>query len=220
MSATNPWYRKIYSHDPYAEFPLRRSRDPFGWHHLDDIFRELIEGERPTIVIEVGAFKGGSTINMAGLMKRAEIPDATILTVDTWLGAWGHWEVENHEAHDIMQWEHGEPTIYETFLTNVILEGHEDIILPIRQTSSNGVRILNFHGIKADLCYVDGSHEYADVVNDLRDYCELLNPGRVMFGDDWQYVEVRRAVEEFMRDNRVDGFNVRNDNHWLFRKPV
>lgn len=224
MSATHGFASKLYSSDPYEGVELLPF-DPFGWKFEDQIFEHLIVELKPRAIIEVGSFKGASTRRMADLLKRHGIHrhdcPSMILAVDTWLGAWGHWDTTNSEPHEMMGWKNGRPTIFETFMSNVVHCGHEDVILPIAQTSSNGARILRHHGVKADLIYVDGSHEYLDVHADLNDYfVDLLRPGGVMFGDDWNLPEVQKAVRDFCTEELLDDLKIENGNHWVIRKAA
>ncbi len=55
--------------------------------------------------------------------------------------------------------------------------------------------------LRADLIYIDGSHEEEDVYQDLLDYTPLVAPGGVIFGDDWSWTGVRDAVTRYSREN-------------------
>jgi hypothetical protein len=47
------------------------------------------------------------------------------------------------------------------------------------------------------------SHEYEDVIRDCREYWKILESGGVLFGDDWGWKSVRRAVMDFAKENRL-----------------
>jgi hypothetical protein len=69
------------------------------------------------------------------------------------------------------------------------------------------------HGIRADLIYLDGSHDYEDVACDIAAYRPLLTPGGVLFGDDYDtWVDVRQAVE-----GCGDAFRVEDGRYWVLR---
>lgn len=50
-----------------------------------------------------------------------------------------------------------------------------------------------------DFILIDGSHEYEDVLADLRAWYPKLKPDGVIAGDDWRREGVNRAVKEFFR---------------------
>ena len=53
-------------------------------------------------------------------------------------------------------------------------------------------------GVLADAIYIDASHEYLDCKTDMEAYWELLRDGGIMFGDDYDWPGVKRAVDEFV----------------------
>ena len=51
--------------------------------------------------------------------------------------------------------------------------------------------------VSADVFYVDGSHEYADVLSDVRDWFPFLRgDASAMVGDDWGWPGIVAAVNE------------------------
>ena len=57
-------------------------------------------------------------------------------------------------------------------------------ITPILAPAREGARALRGMGVSAQLIFIDASHEYEDVYDDLRAYAGLLAPGGVIVGDD------------------------------------
>jgi len=75
--------------DPYANFPLDEwALDLQGWGSRHPLFGELIRLLKPSIIVEVGTWKGASAIQMARETKRHG-SRAQIICVDTWLGSAG-----------------------------------------------------------------------------------------------------------------------------------
>lgn len=174
-----------------------------GWNSEAPIFRELIERIKPTTIIEVGAWYGASTITMADAVKELGL-DAKIISIDTWLGSLEHWE----EYFDMLQVTNGYPAFYYQFKTNIISKGHQDIVQTLPMPSLQAARLLRRQKVKAQLIYLDASHEYSDVYFDLDAYTELLAPGGVIFGDDYTgWNGVRWAVDDFA-------------SHSLYRKTI
>ena len=68
-------------------------------------------------------------------------------------------------------------------------------------------------GLKADLIYIDASHDYELVKKDLNAWIERLEKDGVFCGDDWNWGGVRQAVIEFSEQR---GFPITSiDNFWV-----
>lgn len=191
--------------NPYANFPHNDYElDLQGWNSNSPIFKELIDEIHPKLIIEVGSWKGASAIHMASLCDK----DVKIICVDTWLGSLEMWR-QDDGRYELLQHKFGYPQIYQQFLANVIKTKNQDVIIPLPMTSLMAAKLLS--GVLADLIYVDGSHEYEDVYNDLKAYSPL---GRVLFGDDFKgcWPGVMNAVNDFLRK-----FEVRS-GFWVYKK--
>lgn len=184
-----------------------------GWHGRHPIFQELISKVKPKLIIEVGTWKGQSAINMAKIIKKNEL-NCKIYCVDTWLGALEFWDIYKHTKERNLNLKNGYPQIYYQFLSNVLHENLQDLIIPFPNTSSIASKYFKNNNIKADLIYIDASHEEEDVYMDIKNYIKLLNPGGIIFGDDWKGGAangVKAAVSRFARENN-SSLIVTNDN--------
>ena len=77
---------------PYAGFVAERFKpDAQGWNSDHPFLADTLRTVRPGLVVEIGVWKGGSTIHMASVLRDAGI-DGVVLAVDTWLGSWEHWQ--------------------------------------------------------------------------------------------------------------------------------
>jgi len=123
------------------------------------------------------------------------LPGSELCCVDTWLGQLEFLSAEG-EFGGILRPEFGHPRVYEQFLANIHHTGLEDRITPLAQTSALACKWLHQNGFRFDAVYVDGSHEYPDVVSDVEWSCLLVNPGGLVFGDDYEWQGVRQAVSE------------------------
>ena len=183
-----------------------------GWHGTNPIFEKLIKETNPTHIIEVGAWLGQSTINMAKVLKR-DNRDCKITTVDTWLGAL-EFIGSNKSDRNLMK-KNGYPQVYYQFLSNVVHNEVEDYINPFPSTSLIAARYFQKNNIKADLIYIDASHDYEDVVADLNAYWPLVKDGGIMFGDDFDigaWPGVVQAVNEFSDKIKEE------DKFWILKK--
>lgn len=168
-------------------------------------------------IVEVGSWKGLSAYTMANIVKANDYKNADIICVDTWLGAPEFWTWGNNDdtrgksLHKI----HGYPSVFYTFTKNMKASNHQDVIAPLPLPSSEAIHVLKHHNIKADIVYIDASHEYENVKRDMADYWDILKPGGMMFGDDYMrgtWDGVVKAVTEFPAMPKIDGVV------WSFRK--
>lgn len=151
-----------------------------GWNGKHPSLGRLSTLGGPHIVVDIGVWKGQSTITMANAMKEAGI-DGCVIAVDTFLGSIEHWSGE----FSLFSRTVALPNLYRTFLKNVYGAGLTDYIIPLPQTSEVAAKILRQRGIRAAVVHVDASHEYDDVMRDAKDYWELLQPGGYLIGDDY-----------------------------------
>ena len=194
----------IHGLDVYKGFDFGRYPcDLKGWGGDSPAFAELVAEVRPSLIIEVGTWKGASAVSMAEAAAHLGL-GTKILCVDTWLGAL-EFRMDRHDAErfQALECRHGYPQVYYRFLANVCHRGHQDRIIPFPLDSASAALWLMSHGIKAGLIYIDGSHEEEAVYQDLLDYRELLAPGGRIFGDDWDWAGVRAAVSTFADDHRL-----------------
>lgn len=186
--------------DIYAGLrPDESKTDMQGWGSDHPLLPWLIEKLRPELIIEVGSWKGRSAINMAKALKNAGI-SGEVLCVDTWLGSPEHWLARGpREAFwKSLGIRHGRPSLYETFLANVVFHQCQDLITPLSLPSESAYFILKKLGARAPLIYIDAGHEYPSVKRDIEMYWELLQPEGVMILDDYlSWPGVTRAVNEF-----------------------
>ena len=61
-----------------------------GWASGHPIFDRLLRDVRPSVVIELGTWKGASLLRMHGIARELELTTAFV-SVDTWLGSSEHW---------------------------------------------------------------------------------------------------------------------------------
>jgi len=204
--------RNVYDGFDYASRP----EDLQGWGSDSPVFERLIARHRPKFIIEVGSWKGGSAISMADALKRQG--GGVILCIDTWLGALEFWSNKaDPNRFQALECQHGYPSVYYRFLANVCHRGHQDTIVPFPLHSSSAALWLMRHNLQADLCYLDGSHEEEDVYQDLLDYSQLVRPGGILFGDDWNWSGVQAAVKRFASEQKLE--IEQDEDKWVLRIP-
>jgi len=186
-----------------------------GWNGQHPVFRRLLREAPNALFIDVGVWKGQSTIYVARIIEELQL-DGCVIAVDTFLGSPEHWGQEGELFDRVM----GRPDLYETFAANVLEHGVAALVVPMPQTSVAAARILQARGITAGVVHVDASHEYKEVARDLEVYWPLVTPGGFLVGDDYHesWPGVVKAADEFAAQNRLD--LVVDLPKFIFRKPA
>lgn len=194
--------------DIYAGFNIDETKvDMQGWGSDHPILPWTIENLKPSLIIEVGSWKGRSAINMAKKMESLNI-DGEILCVDTWLGSPEHWlGKEDKNLYASLRITNGRPNLYDTFLNNVVANKCEKFITPFPLTSEAAYFVLKKLSVKSKMVYIDAGHEYESVTKDIEMYWQLLEDGGVMILDDYiGWSGVTKAVNEFAFKNNLQPF--------------
>jgi len=185
----------LYGHDVWQGFsPTRTTANPEGWNGNHPSLKRLAAMPGAKTVIDVGVWKGQSTITLAQAIKKAHL-DGCVIAVDTFLGSAEHWSLQT----DLFTRTHGMPDIFQTFLSNVCKAGVADYIVPMPQTSVSAALILQRLNIGAAIVHIDAAHEYEEVLRDAQEYWKLLERGGYLIGDDYHetWPGVVRAAGEF-----------------------
>lgn len=208
----------LFGKDPYEGFQSTIAvHDLQGWNGLHPVLSRAVKDKKPKIIVDVGVWKGQSTITLAKAQSEA-IDDGCVIAVDTFLGSPEHWTLSRPEIHQSLAFRHGRPSFYETFLSNVLLSGFQRKVLPLAQTSENAAHILRRHCIMADIVHIDAAHEYASALRDIEVWWELLRPGGLLIGDDFPWPGVARAVVHFTDKMNIP-FQVEHPK-WLIGKSA
>jgi cephalosporin hydroxylase len=216
-----------------SQFPL----DLHGFGQNAALFNELVGELAPGLIVEVGTWYGKSAATWGQAIARTNSThkkQGGVLCVDTWLGAremwehqggaegwWSRAEVSNAnlaKSHQRLRLVNGYPQFYQQFLANMVHMHLQDVVIPFPTTSVIAGRFLRDHGYGAEIVYVDGSHEYDDVLADLELYWQIVAPGGALVGDDIWIDDVRRAVERFACAGKLTV--IAAHPCWYIRKPV
>ncbi|MEQ6248347.1 class I SAM-dependent methyltransferase [Sulfitobacter sp. HNIBRBA3233] len=187
--------------DAFADYQFDESRVDFsGWNSTHPFFRRLLEEFQPKLIIELGVWKGMSSLHMAVQSKKLGLK-TEILSIDTWLGSSAH--LSTSGRRDELRPQNGYPTLYQTFLANVHSKGMTDVIVPLPMDGTLAAFALTRLGVKADMIHIDASHEYEACLHDFRNYWDLLADDGVMLCDDYgNWPDVSRAVCQFASEVR------------------
>lgn len=206
---------RVHAQNPYVGAEICGEADMQGWGGDHPIFRSLISEIRPNRIVEVGTWKGQSAITMAKAVIALEL-DCEVVCVDTWLGAPEFWTDHTDKNRYLsLKLKHGFPQVYYTFLTNVMREYVQEYITPFPVPSSIASTLFRTWKEKADIVYIDASHEEKDVLSDCLNWAGIAN--RMLFGHDAHMEGVRNGVNKFRAAcAREHTFSIEHD-WWIIR---
>jgi glycosyltransferase involved in cell wall biosynthesis/Flp pilus assembly protein TadD/2-polyprenyl-3-methyl-5-hydroxy-6-metoxy-1,4-benzoquinol methylase len=182
LSADFPW--------PLRKPDVPLPTDKLGW--FKDSPQELMRREltpSTRVVVELGAWLGLSTRFIAD-----HAPQATVITIDHWKGSREHRE---DPACAVML-----PTLFDTFIA--MNWEYRNRIVPLKMSTRDGLDQVAGYGLLPDVVFIDADHAYESVSDDLRRAHRLFPRARII-GDDYDYPDVKRAVDEFAAQ---EGFQV------------
>ena len=226
------------SYDPYKDFNMSKwdlDRKTNGWSSRlwPQLYRDIVlngtQGIAHPLVIEVGVWKGLSSILMArALRERWEklrgsslagteaFGRGAVWSVDTFAGSMEFWLVQGKQGRG-HAWKagkvtdrdlrllNGHPTIYWQFMANVLREGLKDYIVPVPMDGSTAAHWFASTCPLADVIHLDAGHEYDAVTSDIQRFWPLLRPGGILLGDDYSrnWPGVVHAANEFAQREGV-----------------
>ena len=162
----------------------------WGMYFNSEYLKKILQNNNIVNVIEIGSLYGLSTRHLASMLPE----NGKLYAIDSW------------EYHKLM---------YEQFLSNIVLTGMTQKIIPIKQRSDQAIEQMKSYGIIFDLIYVDGDHETEGVLTDLELYYPLVHSKGVICGDDWLLSSVRKAVEIFAQEHQLTIYAA--CNFWFLR---
>ena len=194
-----------------------------GW--MDNEFswviqKKLMTRDRaaPLLVVEVGSWKGLSCVTMAATIKSMGFTNFNIVCIDTWLGApeFWTWGLNDPTRGESLNRVNGYPSVFLTFTKNIKRKGHHDVVAPFPISSQQALEIFKYYKLEPDLIYVDASHEYEAVTEDITGWWSILKQNGTLLGDDYSeaWPGVVRAVNEVGLPGEVRGVV------WSFTKSI
>jgi predicted O-methyltransferase YrrM len=177
-----------------------------GWFNCPDLYSHVVDKAsslQPSTFVEIGCWKGKSTSYMAEQIMLSGKP-ITFHCVDTWRGT-------TTESHHQLDPDVANDRLFEVFTAN--MSPFAGYYQPIRSLSVEAA--AQFGNNSLDFIYIDASHEYKDVVDDINAWMPKLKAGGIIAGDDYNSPDVSRAVHDTIR-----GVNVLNRFTWAHTKKV
>lgn len=142
------------------------------------------------LIIEIGSWKGGSAVRMASVCS------GIIYCIDTWRGSPQSDPRTTREAIE------NPLSVYHQFMENVLSVGFLGTKIFPMMLNSKGASVYFKDGC-ADVVFIDGSHSYQDVLDDMRNFWPKVKVGGIMCGHDWYLGEVPSAVKTFSSETGI-----------------
>jgi predicted O-methyltransferase YrrM len=82
--------------------------------------------------------------------------------------------------------------------------------------------IDNYKDNSLDFVFIDASHDYESVLQDMRSWYAKVKPGGIFAGDDHDsnWPGVTQAVQAFTTEVNIEHSIVPTTCHWIIRKPI
>lgn len=161
-------------------------------HHIDfwtKVFRSAgWNANEEKTVVEIGSFEGRSTVwSCRNLLLH---PSSRIFCVDTFAGS-----VEHSESL--------KADLFSRFRHNVATAGIAEKVEVRRGESWQELCKLIAEGVRADVIYIDGSHQAPDVLEDACLSFRLLRHGGLMMFDDYHWTIERHGAEDILNSPKL-----------------
>jgi len=153
-----------------------------GWFSYPKLYASMVQQFDDATFVEVGAWLGRSAAYMAVEIANSN-KNIKFICVDTWQGSTEHKNMVKDRD------------IYQEFLTNI--EPVTNIITPYRMLSHEAAE--RFDDNSLDFVFIDASHDYINVMIDLKAWYPKVKKGGVFAGHDYNqsWPGVIKAVDEF-----------------------
>lgn len=182
-------------------------KDIQGWFGAKHLYKAVVKefGDHSHF-LEIGAWKGQSTAFLAVEIIKSK-KAIRFDVVDTWQGSEEHIDSMSPAFEPILK-ETG--TIYPIFEKN--LKPVWDYIKPIISTSEDAAK--QYENNSLDFIFIDGAHDYDNVIKDLTSWYPKLKLNGIIAGDDFEWPGVQKALKKFFVKNYI----VHDDNNtWIHR---
>lgn len=178
----------------------------YGYSRYIHFYREIVANARDgDLFVEVGSFLGQSTAAMGAYIqsagKRIDFHAVDIFELSEFSDE-PHYKVIEERGGDF----------YGIFEENLRRADVREFINPVKATSLEAASQYADRSI--DFLMIDASHAYADVVDDIIAWYPKIKIGGTISGDDYDFEEVYKAVQDTCGTN----VSVFPNTTWWFKK--
>ena len=169
-----------------ATVDISRAQSIPGWMNDGELLWLAQHAHECKTIVEFGSFHGRSTRALGD-----NCINGRVWAVDPWNGEYP--TVKGDVAATV-----------NTFVYPQFYENLRDLITIGRVVPHRGFS-WSFHlPYQVDMVFIDGDHRYETVKKDIDKALELLKPGGLICGHDWNWYTVKQAVEEKLQNIKVE----------------
>lgn len=165
-----------------------------GWMHRSELRYLAEQASQYHHCLEVGSFMGRSTKALAMATP------GTVYAVDDWRG-----EADQPLDRDELQ---------RRFTEHLMPELVKGKVVHINMASLDAAKRYQAKGLRWQLIFLDGSHDYESVVADITHWLPLLAPGGVLLGHDYHMPAVKLALSDVLPNATLATYSI-----WEWRAP-
>ena len=85
----------------------------------------------------------------------------------------------------------------------------------IREASYNAIK--TFDNESLDFVYIDSEHTYIAVLQEARQWYPKIRKGGILSGHDFIQSQVKNAVMDFCKENKIAQLNNKNEDWWIMK---
>jgi GR25 family glycosyltransferase involved in LPS biosynthesis len=174
-----------------------------NWFTYPNLYKKAVREALPgSKFVEVGSWKGKSSAFMAVEIANSS-KNIEFYCIDTWEGSTEHQDMGNLES------------LYATFIQNMM--PLVDYYVPIKTTSLKASAL--FEDESLDFVFIDASHEYDDVRNDITAWLPKIKNNGIIAGHDYytnsnHHPGVKKAVDEIFDTDEL----IFDESCWIYKK--
>lgn len=160
---------------------IRRGLTIQGWMSPEEMHWLAEQAAEHELIVEIGSYMGRSTRALA------DSTAGKVYAVDNFKG-----------PSDVVMTDKERDALYGIFTQNLSDLIKNQKVVPVK--TDHAVLSDVLEELKPDMVFIDGSHEYVDVVRDIKYWLPKISKEGLICGHDIQHPPVRQAVTELVKD--------------------
>lgn len=190
-----------------AIFQVNKIKLLEGWFKQEDglFYLQLANDIKDGVILEIGSWKGLSTSFIAKSCMRN---NNKLFCIDWWEGSTDKYN-----------------SLYKQYLLNENVEAIFKMNMKQMGIDINCLKMSSAHAAKLfddysiDMVFIDGSHDFITVSNDLEKWFYKIKSGGILAGHDYniKHSEVLSAVAMFIKQHNLN-IHLNNGSIWYIRK--
>lgn len=172
---------------------------------LDFLINFSIKENKSINILEIGSYAGESTLMFCEYLKKKNYNNFKIYCVDLW-DSFEQKQMFRKSFIEVVS-NRGLKTgkIFNIFKRNIQLSGFADKIIILKGSSLQLVPAIT--DVNFDYVYIDGAHNYLNVLSDIKSTIKLLNQTAIIAGDDYEltYDECdKEKIKNYILEDSMD----------------